>query len=124
MNNNSEKEKKIFKCEKCNLSFKHNFILMKHYETGLHKTGKRKTRSDKKEKMSCEVCESFSTANETELKKHILKYHKTEEERMKEYDFYCVCCKVGFFNKDKYEKHKTLKSHEKKTLYNKPKKIN
>lgn len=117
MNNN---EKKVFKCEKCNLIFKFKSLLNQHYETSLHKTGERKTRSDKKDPLVCEICKVFTTKKKNALQSHILNNHKTEKERMKEFDYYCSACRVGFFekDKDKYENHLTLQRHKNKVLFN------
>lgn len=115
------KEKTIknneFKCEKCNVIFKHNFILQRHLKTELHKTGHKKPRENRKEKIICDECGFFSTISEAELFKHKLLYHKSEEERIKEYNYYCKTCKVGFFDIDKFEKHNETKSHKKKILF-------
>ena len=56
------------------------FKLDKHCKTELHKTGKKKTRSDKKEEFKCKICNLYTTNQQTNLKLHILNNHKTKEE--------------------------------------------
>lgn len=101
----NKEETKNFTCDKCNVSFKHNFILENHYKSGLHINGKRKPRSDKKPELVCEICNNFKTISDFQLKLHMLNNHKTEEEREKEFTYYCKICKIGFFEEAGYKKH-------------------
>ena len=87
---------KPHKCEKCNISFKFKSQLEKHCKTDFHKTGKKKTRSDKKEEFKCEICNLYTTNQQTNLKLHILNNHKTKEERKNEFHYYCEICDSGF----------------------------
>lgn len=54
----------------------------KHINTELHKTGKRKKRTDYKEPTKCDFCD-YVTKNTVTLKKHMLNKHKSKEERKK-----------------------------------------
>lgn len=82
-----------------------------HINTGLHKNGKRKARSDIKEPQKCEYC-GYTTKNKTTLKKHILNKHKNKEDRQKEFNFYCVGCDFGTFSKDSFETHCNSEKHK------------
>jgi len=105
---------KPHKCEKCNISFKFKSQLEKHYKTELHKTGKKKTRSDKKEEFKCEICNLYTTNQQTNLKLHILNNHKTKEERKNEFPYYCELCNSGCMEEKLYKKHLETKKHKKK----------
>ena len=67
----NELENKIKHCVKCNKTFTSNTHYLIHCETELHKTGKRKTRTDKKEDLKCNICNLYSTRQPTNLKLHI-----------------------------------------------------
>ena len=56
MNENIEKSHK-FICEKCDYKGNIKSQWKKHINTELHKTGKKKERSDKKDPLKCEKCE-------------------------------------------------------------------
>ena len=101
-------------CEKCNISFKFKSQLEKHCKTELHKTGKKKTRSDKKEEFKCEICNLYTTNQQTNLKLHILNNHKTKEERKNEFPYYCELCDSGCMEEKLYKKHLETKKHKKK----------
>ena len=105
---------KPHKCEKCNISFKFKSQLEKHCKTELHKTGKKKTRSDKKEEFKCEICNLYTTNQQTNLKLHILNNHKTKEERKNEFPYYCELCDSGCMEEKLYKKHLETKKHKKK----------
>jgi hypothetical protein len=109
-----EKEKykeKEFKCEKCNIIFKHKFILENHYKSVLHKTGKRKTRIDKNPDLKCNKCD-YNTRYPDQLKMHILNKHSTKEERENNFDFYCKLCDTGFRYENIYNKHLKTSKHK------------
>ena len=52
-------------CEKCNKTFTSNAHYLLHCETELHKTGKRKTRTDIKEEFKCDICNLYTTKQQT-----------------------------------------------------------
>ena len=74
---------KIKDCEKCNKTFKCHAKYLIHCDTELHKTGKRKTRTDKKEDLKCSICNLYTTKQQTTLKLHILNNHSSIEEKKK-----------------------------------------
>lgn len=97
-------------CVNCN--FKTNYISQwnKHIATEIHKTGKRKTRSDKKRLDKCPYCDYTSKGN-TSMKQHILNEHKSVVERKDNFKYYCEYCDYGTFAKVLYENHKLTKKH-------------
>ncbi len=103
-------------CVQCN--YKCNIISRweKHINTELHKTGKKKIRSDYKGYKECEKCD-YKTLNICLLKEHILNYHGTLEEREKEFRYYCKLCDYGTFSKDLIEKHNNTKKHKRHESY-------
>lgn len=98
-------------CENCNYKCKYKSIWDKHCDTELHKTGKRKTRCDKKIKAKCPDCD-YKTSSSTNMKQHKLNYHSTEEEREKQFKYYCKLCKFGTFGKKLYDNHLTTNKHK------------
>ena len=119
-NNNNDNNKIEYKhiCEKCN--YKCNFISQwnKHIETELHKTGKRKKRTDKTEVGQCKKCE-YNTNNYSLMLKHILNKHATKEERKEKFKYYCDLCDFGTFSKDTIEVHNSSEKHKTFILRNK-----
>ena len=107
-----------FICEKCNYKCNYKSIWNKHCGTELHKTGKRKTRYDKKINEKCPDCD-HTTASNTNMKQHKLNYHSTEEEREKQFKHYCKLCKFGTFAKKQYDNHLNTKKHKIKFKLNK-----
>ena len=69
-----------FICEKCNFETNIKSKWNNHINTELHKTGKRKIRSDCKNPLNCNECE-YITKNNITLKKHILNKHSNIVER-------------------------------------------
>lgn len=115
-----QKKEKKHRCEKCNKDFMFKSELEKHYRTELHKTGKKKTRSDKKEPFKCMECGLYETKYTSNLKLHILKNHKTIEEKIVGFPFYCKLCDTGFLYIETYSTHLQTKKHNKREeLYNK-----
>lgn len=84
----------------------------KHINTELHKTGKRKKRTDYKEPTKCDFCDYVTTKNTITLKKHMLNKHKSKEERKKEFKFYCEECNVGSFSKDTMNLYYNSEKHK------------
>ena len=103
-------------CEKCN--YKCNIISRweKHINTELHITGKKKIRSDYKGIQECKKCD-YKTKNTYSLKEHILNYHSTIEERVKEFKYYCKDCDYGTFSIDIINKHNNTKKHNRHLSY-------
>ena len=97
-------------CEKCNYKCNFKSELEKHYNTGLHKTGKRAKRKDYQGEEICEKCD-YKTKNKTTMKQHKLNEHGTIEERQKGFKYYCEKCDFGTFSKDIMEKHNNTKKH-------------
>jgi DNA-directed RNA polymerase subunit RPC12/RpoP len=77
-------EQKEYVCEKCNYKTAFKSSYDQHLETELHKTGKRKTRTDKKILDKCPHCEYASKIN-TDMQTHIILKHMTEEEQKKNF---------------------------------------
>lgn len=105
-----------YDCKACN--YRTNYISQwnKHIETDLHKTGKRKTRIDKKRVDKCPQCNYTSNGN-TNMKQHILNDHGTTDERKNTFKYYCDYCDYGTFAKSLYEKHKQTKKHDNFTKF-------
>jgi hypothetical protein len=100
-----------YTCEKCNYTCNYKSLWEKHISTELHKTGKRKQRSDVKSPYKCEECE-YQTKNTVAFKEHKLNYHSDKETRMKEYTYYCKYCDFGSFSNKDYLKHEDTKKHK------------
>lgn len=111
---NTQTTDKPVKCEKCNKTYKLYANYKKHLETELHKTGKKKVRSDKKPDYKCDICNLYTTGKPSNLKLHILNNHKSQKEREKEFKFYCKLCDNGYMNDKLYNKHLTTKKHKRK----------
>lgn len=100
-----------YKCEQCNFECKYVAQWNVHIETELHKTGKRKKRSDVKEAVKCEQCD-YKTKNKTTMKSHKLNEHSNKEEREKGFRYYCKYCDCGTFSKDILERHNKTQKHQ------------
>jgi hypothetical protein len=112
-------ENNNFYCEKCNFKCKYKFYYDRHLTTSKHINGKiiRKTNNDKIKnikKYTCEKCDFIST-HLYNYKTHLLNNHSTEEEKQKEFPFYCICCKIGLFAETLYNKHLLSKKHLRKS---------
>jgi hypothetical protein len=108
MNKMSEKP---FTCDKCNFSCKYLSKLKIHEQTELHKTGKKKVRSDYKGISKCSHCK-YLTDNVVNLKQHILNSHATKEERKKGFKYYCINCDFGTFSISAFELHNKTDKHK------------
>jgi hypothetical protein len=102
-------------CDKCNYKCNFESQWIKHCETELHKTGKRKKRTDYREIEKCKECD-YITKNHTTMKKHNLNEHANREEREKEFKFYCKLCDFGTFSKDTMSTHNETEKHKKYIL--------
>ena len=101
-----------FYCSKCNRSFRFNSQYKNHCKTGLHKTGQRKCRSDKKNELLCSHCNLYTTRKPSNLKLHILNNHSTIKERQEGSPFYCDLCNSGFMKNTGLNRHLTTKKHQ------------
>lgn len=101
-----------FKCEKCNCTYNSKSALNRHMKTELHRTGKRKQRSDTIEPHTCTIC-NYKNKNIIAYKKHMLNEHSNKETREKEFKFYCKYCDIGTFSKDTMEAHNATEKHKK-----------
>lgn len=102
---------KEYICEKCHFASKYKAVLEKHMLTELHKTGKRKQRSDIKEPYKCEIC-NYQTKNIVVSKEHKLNCHSDKVTRMKEYTYYCKYCDFGTFSNKDMIKHNDTRKHK------------
>lgn len=98
-----------FFCEDCNYGTDILGCYKQHLETTLHKTGKRKERSDKKI-YKCYKC-IFENDHKTSYLNHILNNHSTIEERKQTFPYYCECCDFGVFIKSVLDIHLKTKKH-------------
>ncbi len=98
-------------CEKCDYKCNYESQWTKHCETILHKTGKRKERTDKKNIGKCKDCEYYSE-NNTNMTKHILNKHSTKLERKEKFKYYCEICDFGTFSKKTIENHNNSEKHK------------
>jgi hypothetical protein len=101
---------KIFECEKCNFATNAKQAYEKHLLTEKHKTGKRKTRTDKIRKDKCEECD-YTSQSYASMERHVLNKHASIKERKEKFKYYCECCDFGTFRQEQYEKHISLLSH-------------
>ena len=109
-------EKDIYNCESCRYKCNNIANWKKHIATELHKTGKRKKRSDYGGPYECEECE-YKTNNATTFKQHRLNSHSSKETREKEFKYYCKLCDYGTFSKQLIEKHNGSDKHKKHEKY-------
>lgn len=99
-----------YQCTKCNFYTNYKSVWARHINTVLHKTGKKKIRSDKISAKKCIKCDYKSRTN-TNMKQHILINHGTKKEREKEFTYYCKYCDYGTFSKPLYKIHRQTKKH-------------
>jgi hypothetical protein len=102
---------KKFVCNTCDFKTNYKSKWEIHIETELHKTGKKKTRSDKLCPEKCPSCD-YKTKSNTNMKEHILNKHKTKEDRKTGFKYYCEYCDYGAFMKLFYEKHEQTQKHK------------
>jgi hypothetical protein len=110
-------EKKEYICEKCNFKCKFISEYERHTKTGKHINGmvirkKYERKKGKKEKIVyvCEKC-NFSSTHLYNYKSHMLNNHLTEEEKKKEFKYYCNHCKIGMYAETTYNCHLKSKKH-------------
>jgi len=107
MNNQLNK----YSCDKCNFKCNYKSQWNLHIDTELHKTGIKKTRSDKKDLYKCEQCE-YKTKNIVIFKQHKLNEHGTTEEKKEKFKYYCDNCDFGTFSKEAFSKHSNTTKHK------------
>lgn len=100
-----------YNCKQCNFSCQFNSAWKKHIATELHKTGKRKQRSDIKDPYKCKNCD-YETKNIATFKKHVLNAHSNKEVRQKEFKYYCNVCDYGTISKDTFANHNETNRHK------------
>jgi hypothetical protein len=99
-----------FICDKCDFKCKYISNWNVHINTMLHKTGKKKLRSDYIGSHKCDKCE-YESINSVNFKKHVLNSHSTREERKEQFKFYCNLCDFGTFSNDTMNLHKASYKH-------------
>jgi len=109
-------DKKEYVCKKCNYKTEFKHCYEKHLTTQLHKTGKRKTRSDKKVPDKCPHCLYTSKVN-TDMQTHIITKHMSQDEQKEKFPFYCDHCKQGVLYKSQYDRHLDSTKHKKQLIY-------
>lgn len=109
-------EVKEYICEKCNYKTQLKNCYEKHLTTELHKTGKRKPRSDKIIPDRCPHC-LYTTKINTDMQTHIIAKHMTPEEQKKKFTYYCDHCKFGVLYKSQYDNHLKSTRHKKQLIY-------
>ena len=100
-----------YQCNKCKFYTNYESLWDRHINTELHKTGKKKIRSDKIRLEQCLEC-NYETKINTNMRQHILINHGTKKEREKEFTYYCKICDYGTFSKPLYKTHKQTKKHK------------
>lgn len=58
----------------------------------------------------CKVC-SYKANTYSDARNHYLSKHGTNEEKLKEYPYFCKTCNIGTFGKSIYTAHCTSKKH-------------
>lgn len=106
----------MYHCEKCNYSTPYLSRWNSHLESSYHQTGHRKIRKDRQFDEKCKYCE-YRTNNLTNMKHHYLHHHGNEEERLKEYKYYCSSCHFGTFSQKVFEEHNKTQRHKKLIKY-------
>ena len=100
-----------YNCKQCKFNTNYESVWERHINTTKHKTGKRKTRSDKKKPIECDKCDYIAkTSHESRL--HRLNNHSTIKERKKEFKHYCDMCDYGSFTPYSYKRHTNTKKHK------------
>lgn len=108
----TETEYKYY-CDKCKFGAQYKSIFDQHCETTIHKTGKRKERSNKKPKLKCSKC-PYEAKLERSIILHTLNKHGTKEEREKGFTHYCKECDFGTFIEELYQNHCNTIKHKRR----------
>lgn len=101
--NNKEKHE----CKKCNISFKYNNELEKHYRSKKHNGNV---------VYVCNLCD-YKSNKKYNYKLHIIINHATTEQRKEHYPHYCDYCDIGFLSKNSHKKHLETNKHKKMVTY-------
>jgi hypothetical protein len=104
-------EKKVYECEKCNFETKIKQAYEKHLESGKHKTGKNKIRSDKICPDKCELC-NFKPYDNRSYIEHKFRFHATEEEKIEKLKYYCKYCDYLAHAESQFKTHTLTKKHK------------
>jgi hypothetical protein len=99
-----------YQCIRCKFNTNYESLWNRHVNTEMHKTGKKKIRSDKICIEQCPECDYQSKIN-TNMRQHILNNHVSKEEKEKEFTYYCKYCDFGAFSKPLYTEHIKTKKH-------------
>ena len=110
-----DEEQYKYICEKCKFKCNYKSVWEKHIETELHKTGKKKKRSNCVELRKCEQCE-YITKQKGTMKVHFLSAHADLETREKEFKYYCKLCDFGTFTKTNFDNHNKSDKHNKRIV--------
>jgi hypothetical protein len=105
-----------FYCEQCNFKCDFQVFYDRHLKTNKHINGKI-TRVHTKPRVkkdpiiyTCEKCD-FTSTHLYNYKTHILNNHSSNEDKKKEFPYYCECCNIGIFAESVFNKHLLSKKH-------------
>ncbi len=98
-------------CEKCDFRTNAKSLWDKHLITGKHISGERAPRCDKKLPDKCPHCD-YKPKSNINMKQHLLSAHSSNEEKEKEYKYYCNHCDFGSFAQQTYETHLQTDKHK------------
>jgi hypothetical protein len=104
-------QNKTYECEKCQFKTNISQAYEKHLETVKHKTGKNKTRCDKKLIDVCPDC-GYTTKSNMSMTQHILNKHSTIKERKEKFKYYCELCDFGEFRQGTFNNHLSQSRHQ------------
>ena len=107
-----ESKEHKYNCEKCNYFTSTKQMYDRHLNTEKHKTGKRKTHSNKKYPEECEKCDYKPNSNRDYIQ-HKLIFHSTKEERKIGFKFYCDKCDFGTQISKVFDTHLNSNKHKK-----------
>lgn len=119
MRENENEENYRFFCDKCKYGTNIKNCYERHCKSTLHRTGKRKKRSDLKAPngYQCDICD-FHSNNRKNYLLHKLNYHSDKDERKHRFNYYCEACDFGVFSKAAYKIHLGTKKHLRKNANN------
>jgi len=103
---------RIKHCEKCNKTFTSNAHYLIHCETELHKTGHRKTRNDRQDDLTCNLCHIYKTKQKSTMLIHVLNNHSNQKTKKSNFKFYCETCDYGIINETKFNQHLSTTKHK------------
>lgn len=113
--NDNEVEEYKYNCDSCGFKCRFKSQWEIHIETELHKTGKKKKRSDCKDPYKCDKC-NYKTKNIFSFEQHKLNEHASREEREKEFKYYCKYCDFGTYSNDLINTHNKTEKHKKQIM--------